>query len=105
MRRGYEVSEGQPFTLFLSSIPYNFYCWFTLLLLALVIWRDWNIGPMRQGRAESRNPVQERSDGKAHVCPPRQHPVWPQLWYHWWSLLGGLFVGLYWDGTGGRCFH
>jgi tetracycline resistance efflux pump len=100
---GFEVSEGKSFTLFLSSIPYNFYCWFTLLLLALVIWRDWNIGPMCKAEqiAQSR---QERSDektGNGSTPPPSNlaAAAVPLV-----VLLGGLFVGLYWDGTAGQVF-
>ena len=31
------IPDSQPFTLFLSSIPRNFYCWFTLILVVLTI--------------------------------------------------------------------
>lgn len=53
--RGIEYSA---YSLFLQSIPQNYYCIFTLILVVLVIWRRWDIGPMRKakehtGKAES----------------------------------------------------
>ncbi|MFP4282917.1 MAG: Na+/H+ antiporter NhaC family protein [Opitutales bacterium] len=42
---------ASPYALFFASIPYNFYCWFALILLGLAIWRQWDIGPMRGLRA------------------------------------------------------
>ena len=35
------------YSLFFSSISQNFYCLFTLILVAIVIWRRWDIGPMK----------------------------------------------------------
>ena len=34
--------EANPYLVFLSSIPGNYYCWFTLALVAIVIRRNWN---------------------------------------------------------------
>ena len=39
--------ETSPAALFFASIPANPYCLLTLLLVPLVIWRQWLIGPMR----------------------------------------------------------
>ncbi|WP_269539759.1 Na+/H+ antiporter NhaC family protein [Cerasicoccus fimbriatus] len=38
--------ETNPYAWFLRSLPYNYYCWFTLLMVALVIFRNFNPGPM-----------------------------------------------------------
>lgn len=38
------------YAMFLASIPRNFYCLFTLALVAAVIARQWDIGPMRGAR-------------------------------------------------------
>jgi tetracycline resistance efflux pump len=35
------------YSLFFSSISQNFYCLFSLILLVIVIWRRWDIGPMK----------------------------------------------------------
>ena len=40
--------ESSAYSLFFQSIGQNFYCLFTLVLVALVIWRRWDIGPMRK---------------------------------------------------------
>jgi tetracycline resistance efflux pump len=56
IREGYKqagVETVNAFEIFLRSIPLNFYCWFTLMLLALVIWRSWNIGPMAAAEASA----------------------------------------------------
>ncbi|SFV91105.1 Na+/H+ antiporter [hydrothermal vent metagenome] len=42
-----KVITGDPVSLLVASIPYNFYALFTLLLVLVVIWRKWEIGPMR----------------------------------------------------------
>lgn len=47
-----------PYLIFFQSIPYNFYAWFTLILLATVILRRFDIGPMRRFQAGT---VPERS--------------------------------------------
>lgn len=56
------------YSLFFSSIPYNFYCWFTLATVALVIWKRWDIGPM--GReipsTELRDNADTPSDGRVN---------------------------------------
>ncbi|MGE9295051.1 MAG: Na+/H+ antiporter NhaC family protein [Puniceicoccales bacterium] len=38
--------ETNPYGWFLRSLPFNFYCWFTLLMVVLVIGRNFNPGPM-----------------------------------------------------------
>ncbi|GHB94033.1 Na+/H+ antiporter NhaC family protein [Cerasicoccus arenae] len=38
--------EANPYAWFLRSLPYNYYCWFTLLLVGLVIFRQFNPGPI-----------------------------------------------------------
>lgn len=39
------------YALFFKSIPQNFYCLFTLILAALVVWRRWDFGPMKNAKA------------------------------------------------------
>jgi Na+/H+ antiporter NhaC len=45
---GYRLAglEVNPYTAFLQSLPYNFHCWFTLVLLAAGIWWRYAPGPM-----------------------------------------------------------
>ncbi len=42
--------EDSAYSLFLQSIPQNYYCIFTLILVALVIWRRWDMGPMHRAK-------------------------------------------------------
>lgn len=52
----YPQVKDSAYQLFFRSIPNNFYCLFTLIFLALVIFKKWNIGPMKRARpAISRN--------------------------------------------------
>ena len=46
--------KDNPYVLFFHSIPYNFYCLFTLALVILVIWKDINIGYMANAEKELR---------------------------------------------------
>jgi len=41
-----QAETGSPYLLYFNSIPSNFYPWFTLLLLLVVIRSDFHIGPM-----------------------------------------------------------
>ena len=43
-----KVISGDPVSLLVSSIPYNFYAIFTLLIVLGVIYFKWEIGPMKQ---------------------------------------------------------
>lgn len=93
--------EAPPFDLFLKSIPFNFYCWFTLMLLAVVISRDWSIGAMRRAEKTDRpdEPVGEA------VCRTEAHPSWrvclPAV-LPLGVLIIGLLAGLYLSGSGGE---
>ncbi|MFK7911374.1 MAG: Na+/H+ antiporter NhaC family protein [Akkermansiaceae bacterium] len=42
--------DDSAYGLFFQSIGQNFYCLFTLALVVVVIWRRWNIGPMRNAK-------------------------------------------------------
>lgn len=50
IQKGYELAgraeEANPYGLFFASIPYNFYCLLALVLLVVVLARQWDIGPM-----------------------------------------------------------
>jgi Na+/H+ antiporter NhaC len=43
-----------PLDTFIASIPYNFYAIFAIILSAIVIWKDINIGPMKKAEARTR---------------------------------------------------
>ncbi|MDF7799184.1 Na+/H+ antiporter NhaC family protein [Pontiellaceae bacterium B1224] len=91
--------EAQPFGLFLKSIPFNYYCWFTLILLAVVVSRDWNIGPMRKREMGIRlvEPVQQDFNGMNKTT------AWSAVVPLGFLILG-LLIGLYLSGSQGNCF-
>jgi tetracycline resistance efflux pump len=101
IQQGYEavgIQNVNTFGLFFRSIPLNFYCWFTLGLLAVVIARNWNIGPMREAEARLESikqiPVNEstQTTGAWRAIVPLA------------LLIFGLIVGLYLDGVEGGIF-
>jgi len=70
---GYRLAglEVNPYTAFLQSLPYNFHCWFTLVLLAAAIWWRFAPGPMagfeRAARADA--PADHQDHRPAHGRP------------------------------------
>ncbi|WP_372845298.1 Na+/H+ antiporter NhaC family protein [Pontiella sp.] len=93
------ASSAQPFHLFLRSIPFNYYCWFTLLLLAVVIWKGWNIGPMRPAEA---NPAPEATDPSDPPAPENGSALSALIPLAF--LIFGLLIGLYGNGLKGGWF-
>jgi Na+/H+ antiporter NhaC len=89
--------EAQPFTLFLQSIPFNYYCWFTLILLAVVISRDWNIGPMRKSKV-AKPEEQDLQDFQGL----EKTTVWKSAVVPLGFLISGLLIGLYLTGAHGN---
>jgi len=83
--------EANPYTVFTASVPANFYCWFTLLLVFLAIRRSWRPGPMAEARPDS---------GTEGGAPAPVSAAWrgavPVVF-----LVGAIFAGLYFDGAGG----
>ena len=51
-----KVISGDPVSLLVSSIPYNFYAIFTLLIVLGVIYFKWEIGPMKESIPASYHP-------------------------------------------------
>lgn len=93
---------AEPYALFFQSIPYNFYCWFTIALLLAVIWRNWNIGPMRHFEAGARDALKSTQPEPAQPAsgePSTPHQSSPGLWRAIVpiavlviALLGGLYL-------------
>lgn len=48
IREAYDLAgfAANPYAVYLRSLPYNFYCWFTLVLLGVAIRRRYHPGPM-----------------------------------------------------------
>jgi tetracycline resistance efflux pump len=91
------VEEVNAFGLFFRSIPLNFYCWFTLALLAVVIAHNWNIGPMRKAEmVGNRTTPESRPDETDSSTDGAWRAIIPLF-----VLIAGLMVGLYIDGVEG----
>ncbi|MEA2048139.1 MAG: Na+/H+ antiporter NhaC family protein [Campylobacterota bacterium] len=60
-----QVISGDGVSLLISSIPYNFYSIFTLLILLAVILWNWDIGPMRYAKAAHSDLHEKQNDAKA----------------------------------------
>ncbi len=81
-----------PYVLFLHSIPLNFYCWFTLLLVLLTILRRFDIGPMKHFQAET--PPTPASQHENTATAGIWRAALPLV-----ILMGTLMAGLYLTGT------
>lgn len=101
IREGYlsaNIAESEPFILFLSSIPRNFYCWFTLILVVLTIRKSLNLGSMKKFEESARNittPPCRLNSGNDKDLSNGQSRVFIPLTV----LIGCLFLGLYLNGV------
>jgi Na+/H+ antiporter NhaC len=104
IREGYlaaGIKGTEPFVLFISSIPRNFYCWFTLLLVFLSIRYSINLGAMRVAEQKTANQTwssdqlktsSDSTGGKANSTGVTLPLI---------ALISSLFIGLYWNGVTG----
>jgi len=81
--------DANPYLVFLSAIPGNYYCWFTLILVAVVIHRNWN--PAATSPPAS---VEVRHTAPNSSHPAKLYSIWAPLLF----LMGGLPLGLWWSG-------
>ena len=99
MQEGFLLAGAEPsvslYQLFVYSIPYNFYCWFTLILLAFSIQRDWYVGPMRNSRVEAADAGEESVEIDQAWAPAGAVGIPLTV------LMFSLFLGLYVSGSGG----
>ena len=85
--------DVNPYAAFLASLPYNFHCWFTLLLLLVSITRRFEPGPM--GRFPARATA-DAGGSDAGAEPPAASALAPLS-----VLLLGFLLGFYLLGTDG----
>ncbi|RLA66424.1 MAG: sodium:proton antiporter [Epsilonproteobacteria bacterium] len=86
-----QVISGDAISLLISSIPYNFYSIFTLIILLVVILWDWDIGAMRHAKAKPY--TMTNSNSKVKATPYKM--VLPLL-----VMIVMVPVGLYFTGGG-----
>lgn len=86
---------ADPYAVYFSSIPLNFYCWFALILLVVAIYRQWNLGPMKAARPV----VPSEAEQSAPSADDALEPVGR---WRFFGPLGLLIVtvigGIVWDG-------
>lgn len=87
--------EPAPYSTFLQSLPYNFYCWFSLGLVLLVILRNWNPGPMAGAEAKCRPLNDLVATPLMTSSGPVAAAIIPLIF-----LISSLLIGLYWSGAG-----
>ncbi len=69
--------EVNPYAVFLHSLPLNFYCWFTLVMLWVAIRRRFHPGPMAGLVAEAELAARDRKDAPAAALPPAASALVP----------------------------
>jgi Na+/H+ antiporter NhaC len=106
IREGYlaaGIPDSQPFTLFLSSIPRNFYCWFTLILVVLTIRKSLNFGAMKKFEYAAREQLSEfdhnNTSNEKNGITGKTRILFPLA-----TLVGCLFLGLYFNGVDGSAW-
>ena len=86
-----EITDVEPFLIFLQSIPRNFYCWFTLILLAVVIGRSWNFGPMKSFEAKADEKKLSEPETTTIGTPGKARQFFTPLLFLIVLMLGGLY--------------
>jgi len=84
----------QPYSLFIHSIPYNYYCWFTIILLPIMIVRQFNPGPMRAFEEKAQENI---TDFRLDLEQPTGH--WTSAVIPVLVLIVTILVGLYLNGA------
>ena len=64
IQEGYRIAgmEVNPYLIFVRSLPFNFYCWFTFAMLFVSIFRRFNIGPMRTFENDAARAIPPQSE-------------------------------------------
>ena len=85
--------EKSIFSLYIDSIPYNFYCLFTLIILFLAITYQWNIGPMRRVKTNLINNLE------THIQSTPSYASFRSVLIPLFFLILSIFIGMYISGS------
>ena len=102
IQAGYSAADKEglePFGIFLQSIPRNFYCWFTLFMLAVVIGKSWNPGPMKAFEAKAKALKSQDPETTMNVSAKVGQFLTPLI-----VLVVLIIAGLYYDGVSDGLF-
>ena len=70
-----KVIQGEGISLLIASIPYNFYAIFTLIIVLVVIYKKWEIGPMKHAVAVTAIKEEHHSDASSPALLPMLLPI------------------------------
>lgn len=96
-----EVSQTGGFNIFLSTIPYNFYAIFTIIMVFYISYSGRDFGPMKKAEEEAMSKAagagaaSAHEEGKGHVIDL----VLPILVLIICAILGMAYVGGFFDGV------
>ena len=96
-----EVSQSGGFNIFLSTIPYNLYALFTILMVLFVCWTGKDFGPMKQAEAAALTREAE-AETEAEAGKPKGRVidlVLPILVLIVCAILGMAYVGGFFRGV------
>lgn len=98
IREGFTLAgreaEADPIRWFLLSWPHNYYAIFSLVLMLVVIWRQWHIGPMRAAAAAA----QPTADTSENFSGATSAQAW-RAGLPVATLIALIFIGIYLDGS------
>ncbi|MFC6732256.1 MULTISPECIES: Na+/H+ antiporter NhaC family protein [unclassified Haladaptatus] len=101
--------QQNAFVVFVASIPFRFYSVFALILVYIVVFTDWNFGPMKKAEERAQNEGKLMRDDASPLMETQasdietpEH-VSPRWWYFAAPILALVvvtLVGLWWTGGG-----
>lgn len=96
IKEGYRLAgrDINPYLMFIKSIPFNFYCWFTLVMLFVSILRRFNPGSMKAFENEALNTqsTNEEEPKPAQVNGAGMHTVFIPLITLIFLFLSGFYL-------------
>ncbi len=70
-----KVIQGEGISLLIASIPYNFYAIFTLIIVLVVIYKKWEIGPMKDALPVTSIKAEHHDDTAVPALLPMLLPI------------------------------
>ncbi|WP_332898612.1 MULTISPECIES: Na+/H+ antiporter NhaC family protein [unclassified Haladaptatus] len=101
--------QRNAFLVFVQSIPFRFYSVFALILVYIVVFTDWNFGPMKKAEERAQNEGKLMRDDASPLMETQASDietpdhVTPRWWYFAapiLALVAVTLVGLWWTGGG-----
>ena len=96
IKEGFQIigQDVSPYPYFIQSVPFNFYCWFTIVLCFICIFKDFNLGLMRDVERFARQKTKRHEDQSVDRSNFRSGSVISAL-IPLLVLLVGMLVGFY----------